>query len=73
MTRPFPHYLLAAVLLTSTIGCANPAADAPDAVVEEPASSPSEEHAEGPLLLIQEECTGVSWPYSYARLDEVEE
>lgn len=43
MTRSIPPCLLAGVLLASASGCANPAADAPDAVVEESGSIPAQE------------------------------
>ena len=48
MTRSLPLYLLAGVLLASAIGCANPAADAPDAVVEEPTAGPLQDAPEEP-------------------------
>ena len=43
MRRSLPLHLLAGVLLAFAIGCADPAADAPDAVVEDPAASPAQE------------------------------
>jgi polyisoprenoid-binding protein YceI len=46
MRRSLPLYLLAAILLVSASGCANPATDAPDAVVEESTPKPASE-AEG--------------------------
>lgn len=39
--RSLPLYLLFAVIAFAAAGCADPAADAPDAVVEEPAAEPA--------------------------------
>ncbi len=39
--RSLPLYLLVALLALAAAGCADPAADAPDAVVEEPAAEPA--------------------------------
>ncbi len=39
--RSLPLYLLFAFLALAATGCADPAADAPDAVVEEPAAAPA--------------------------------
>ncbi len=39
--RSLPLYLLFALLALAAAGCADPAADAPDAVVEEPAAAPA--------------------------------
>ncbi len=38
--RTLPLYLLIALLALAAVGCADPAADAPDAVVQEPAAAP---------------------------------
>ncbi len=38
--RSLPMFLLFALLALTAVGCADPAADAPDAVVEEPAAAP---------------------------------
>ena len=43
MRRSIPLHLLAGALLVFAIGCADPAADAPDAVVEDAAASPAQE------------------------------
>ena len=48
MTRSLPSYLLIGLLLAVSAGCANPAADAPDAVVEDATSTPTEEAPESP-------------------------
>ena len=46
MKRSLPLYLLTGILLLSATGCANPAADAPDAMVEEAAPVAASEGAE---------------------------
>lgn len=46
MKRSLSLYPLAAILLLLAVGCANPAADAPDAVVEEAAPEPAGDDAE---------------------------
>ena len=49
MTRSLPPSLAAGVLLAFSLGCATPADDAPDAVVEEAAATPAQDAPEEPV------------------------
>ncbi len=59
MMRSLPLCLLLALLAVVAIGCANPADDAPDAVVEEPAAAPApaEETAAAAVYGLSEDST----------------